>query len=140
MTRETLHLGSLDTIVDRLHELFWQWEEQDVFPAGIRPDMLNRARLVAHEWIAHLVQNANFEGRVPQIAFSIWAEEDRLCCQIADNSSGFPLEAYQGHDREAICYVMPERGMYWLIIQASTQRISYRLLGNQGYELEFTII
>ncbi len=50
--RETLYLGSLDTIVDRLHELFDRWERQGTFPPVVRIEMLYRARLAAHEWIA----------------------------------------------------------------------------------------
>ena len=138
--RETLDLGSLDKIIDRLQELFDQWEIQDIFPRSIQPEMLHRARLATHEWIAHLVQHGRFEERVPQIALSVWVEDNRLCCQIADNSSGFPMDAYPsarlGDDYE----VMPERGMSWLLIQACTRELVYRPLGNQGFELEFSIM
>lgn len=138
--RETLYLGSLDTIIDRLQELFDQWESQGTFPAAIRADMLQRARLAAHEWIAHLVQHADFAGRLPQIAFSVWAEEKRLCCLIADNSTGFTLDAYSSEVLDTALYeVMPERGMCWLLIEACTERRAYRPLGNQGFELEFSI-
>ena len=137
--RETLYLGSLDTIIDRLQELFDQWENQAIFPATIRLDMLDRARLAAHEWIAHLVQYADFEDRMPQIALSVWAEANRLCCLVADNSSGFKLETYPKAASDPFYDVMPERGMCWLLIEACTERRAYRPLGNQGFELEFSI-
>ena len=137
--RETLYLGSLDKIVVRLQELFDQWERKSMFPPTVRIEMLHRARLAAHEWIAHLVRHADFEGRVPQIAFSIWVEEKTLCCLIADNSRGFSLDAYPALTPEADYDVMPERGMGWLLIQACTSRLAYRPLGNQGFELEFSI-
>ena len=137
--RETLYLGSLDKIIDRLQELFDQWEVQDIFPLSVRPEMLHRARLATHEWIAHLVQHAHFEERVPQIALSVWVEDERLCCQIADNSSGFPMEAYPSIQLSDDYEVMPERGMSWLLIQACTRTCVYRPLGNQGFELRFSI-
>ena len=137
--RETLYLGSLDTIIDRLQELFDQWEQQDIFPSTVRMEMLHRARLAAHEWIAHLVQHADFEERIPQIALSVWIEEGKLCCLIADNSRGFKLEAYSSQAPDTFYEVMPERGMCWLLIEACTERRAYRPLGNQGFELEFSI-
>ena len=137
--RETLYLGSLDKIIDRLQELFDQWEIQGIFPATIQPEMLHRARLATHEWIAHLVQHAHFAESVPQIALSVWVEDDRLCCQIADNSSGFPVEAYPSESLSDEYEVMPELGMSWLLIQACTRHLVYRPLGNQGFELEFSI-
>lgn len=137
--RETLYLGSLDKIIDRLQELFDQWERQGIFPAIVQMDMLHRARLAAHEWIAHLVQHANFQDRMPQIALSVWVEGEKLCCLITDNSSGFKLEAYPSHAPDTFYEVMPERGMCWLLIEACTERRAYRPLGNQGFELEFSI-
>lgn len=138
--RETLYLGSLDKIIDRLQELFEQWEHQDIFPPAIQLEMLHRARLAAHEWIANLVQHAHFDQRVPQIALSIWIEDGTLCCLIADNSSGFPLEAYPSERLEEEDFeVMPERGMRWLLIQACTNQLDYRPLGNQGFGLEFVV-
>ena len=137
--RETLYLDSLDTIIDRLHELFDRWEKQGAFPPVVEVEMLYRARLVAHEWIAHLVQHADFEGRMPQIAFSVWVEEEKLCCLIADNSCGFKLEAYPSQAPDALYGVMPEHGMCWLLIEACTERRAYRPLGNQGFLLEFSI-
>ncbi len=56
--RETLYLGSLDTIVDRLHELFDRWDRQGTFPPVVRIEMLYHARVAAHEWIAHLERSA----------------------------------------------------------------------------------
>lgn len=137
--RETLYLGSLDTIVDRLHELFDRWERQGTFPPVVRIEMLYRARLAAHEWIAHLVQHADFEDRMPQIVLSVWVKEEKLCCLIADNSCGFKLEAYPSQAPDALYEVMPERGMCWLLIEACTERRAYRPLGNQGFLLEFSI-
>lgn len=137
--RETLYLGSLDKIIDRLQELFDQWEHQDIFPPSIQVEMLHRARLAAHEWIANLVQNAHFNEQVPQIALSVWIEGDVLCCLIADNSSGFPFDAYPSGGFEDDYDVMPERGMRWLLIQACTNHLVYRPLGNQGYGLEFVV-
>ncbi len=137
--RETLYLGSLDTIVDRLHELFDRWDRQGTFPPVVRIEMLYRARLAAHEWIAHLVQHADFEDRVPQIVLSVWVNEEKLCCLIADNSCGFKLEAYPSQAPDALYEVMPERGMCWLLIEACTEHRAYRHLGNQGFELEFSI-
>lgn len=138
--RETLYLGSLDKIIDRLQELFDQWESQSIFPFAVRFELLHRARLVAHEWIAHLVQHADFEDRMPQIVLSVWVEEEKLWCLIADNSSGFKLEAYPSWIPNTVYDVMPERGMCWLLIEACTDRRVYRPLGNQGFELEFSIV
>ena len=137
--RETLYLGSLDKIIDRLQELFDQWERQEIFPASIHTEALDRARLAAHEWIANLVQNAYFKERVPQIALSVWVEGSMLCCLIADNSIGFPLDAYPSESLDDDYDVMPEHGMCWLLIQACTHHRVYRPLGNQGYGLEFVV-
>ncbi len=137
--RETLYLGSLDTIVDHLQELFDRWERQGTFPPVVEVEMLYRARLAAHEWFAHLVQHADFEDRVPQIALSVWFEDEKLWCLIADNSQGFPLELYQNAAPVGDYEVMPEHGMGWLLIQACTDHLAYRLLGNLGFELEFSV-
>ena len=101
--------------------------------------MLYRARLAAHEWIANLVLNAQFDERVPQIALSVWIEDNMLCCMIADNSRGFPLDAYPDERSQDDFEVMPERGMRWLLIQSCTNQLAYRPLGNQGFGLEFVV-
>lgn len=127
-------------MIDRLQELFDQWETQEVFPATLRLDVLCRARLAAHEWIAYLVQHGDFAGRVPQIALSIWVEQEKLCCLIAENSNGFKYastpDAAVPEERNG---TVRERGLGWFIMQASTDDMRYRPLGNQGFEITFFI-
>jgi anti-sigma regulatory factor (Ser/Thr protein kinase) len=77
-------------------------------------------------------------GRVPQIALSIWVKEEKLCCLIADNSNGFKPGSNAAVVEKSKGPVW-ERGLGWFIMQASTDDMQYRPLGNQGFEMTFSI-
>ncbi len=137
--RETLYLGNIDLIIDRLQELFDQWEAQQTFSPAITADVMCRARLAVHEWVANLVQHADFRDRVPEIALSLWAHGERLCCVIADNSEGFEPDLQPRVTLEEVCRTLPERGMGLLLLQACAHHVRYCSLGTQGHRLEFTV-
>lgn len=137
--RETLPLTTLVRIIDCLHERFATWTTQEVLAPAIDADVLCRAHLAAHEWLADLIQHADFQDRLPQIAFSVWTDGNRLRCLIADNSEGLDHIDQEPGLLPAECEAMPEPVMRWLFIRACTDRVAYRPFGNQGYGLEFSI-
>ncbi len=135
--RETLHLKTLHRVIDCLQERFASWATQDA--PGVDADVLCRAHLAAHEWLADLIQHADFKDRIPQIAFSVWTDGDRLRCLIVDNSEGLDHVDGSPGDLMSDCETLPEQVIRWLFIRACTDQVTYRPFGNQGYCLEFSI-
>jgi len=137
--RETRYLRKLPGIIDCLQDLFTSSAALEVFTPVVEAEVLCRVHLAAHEWIAELIQHADFSDRVPQIALSVWADGNRLRCLIADNSEGFDRHAEPTGDLASVWETLPEQGMRWLFIHACADQVVYRPFGNQGYGLEFSI-
>lgn len=137
MTLAKHRYSDLDTVIDCLHELFEVWEEEEAF-AEFDAEVLHRARLAIHEWVANLVQHADFAGRTPEVLLEVRRDGEKVLCAIEDNSEGFDFDAHLG-DREEILESYPERGMGLLMLKACTKELLYCHTGGSHNRLEFSV-
>lgn len=128
----------LDTIIEQVHTLFEVWENKHGSVAYSNGLMLYRAKLAVHEWIANLVQFADFSNRKPEIRVEISPNGKSVRGIIEDNSSGFDLDAQLALCQQVI-KEFPERGMGLLILQSITEEMSYKKVKDDTHRLEFTI-
>jgi len=128
--------SDLNTIIDRVHSLFESWEKRD-HRTEDEKDTLCRAKLAVHEWVANLVQHAQFGAR-PEIWIEVRPHHEAIECVIEDNSHGFDFAA-ELDSRQGILEAFPERGMGLLLLQACAENLSYarNSVGNQ--RLEFRV-
>jgi serine/threonine-protein kinase RsbW len=61
----------LDDMIDELHELFDQWISEGVFSPDLDADTVQLFRLAVHEWIANLIQHADFKGNRPEVILDV---------------------------------------------------------------------
>ena len=126
-------------------------ESTDGKPAGSSPNdappdgepteegqALRYAQLVLHEWLANLMQHADFSGRPPNVEVHIRADETHIFCAVSDNSDGFDLAAHLDAQRSA-AQALPERGMGLRIINACTDDFVYRTTDDGHQRFEFSI-
>lgn len=95
-------------------------------------------QLVVHEWLANLLQHADFADGDPQAHVRIDVDPHRVSCAIADNSTGFDLDARLCAQRKA-ARAFPERGMGLRIISACTTQFAYRRTQDGHYCFTFSI-
>jgi len=109
----------------------------DSHPSG-RPSVVRYAQVVLHEWLANLVQHADFDSRTPVVHIRIRANDRNISCAVTDNSTGFDLSAQLVTQRKE-ARALPERGMGLRIISACTDQCSYRPTDCGQYRFEFSI-
>lgn len=126
-----------DTLIDRVHSVFSALEKQPL-PCWLDERTVHRLKLAVHEWLANLVQHANFEGRQPDIRVTVRPGEDGVECVIEDNSEGFDLNGHLDA-RDVVMDAFPERGMGLLMIRACTEHLSYTDLGDARHRLKFVV-
>lgn len=103
-----------------------------------RPSVLRYVQVVLHEWIANMIQHAEFGDRSPCIEITVRADLRYVSCSVIDNSHGFDLaDALTRQRNEA--RALPERGMGLRIISACTEQCAYRSLPDGRYRFEFSI-
>ncbi len=112
-------------------------EQEEEVPA-LNDETVRYAQLVLHEWIANLLQHANFRGRSPTLQIHLLTEGRRIACTVVDNSEGFDLAEHIPVEKEPPDE-LPERGMGLRIIDACTDRLSYISTESGRYRLEFSI-
>jgi serine/threonine-protein kinase RsbW len=134
----TLHIASdsfsapsADGLIDQVHTHF------DGGPAP-SDDESCMSRLLVHEWVANLIQHANFEETEPEIAIRFEKSGSSVRYVIEDNSSGFDLDRYL-RANESVSEAMPCRGMGLLMLNACSEHLAYRRLGPQRNRLEFVL-
>lgn len=132
MPSETARLAAphrfrdLDAVVDEVHALFATWEREGALSPPLDAFSAEVMKLAVHEWIANIVQHADFEGRAPEISFAVFPNGRRVRCVIEDNSRGFDFEhqlAYQ--ESEVAAAVPPDRGRGLLMLIACTEDLRY---------------
>lgn len=137
----SLHrFGGLDTVVDDVHALFDGWAETDAFADVLDDYGLHVVRLAVHEWIANLVQHADFGGRRPEIALTVEAEPGGLRCLIEDNSDGFDF--HRQVERQGAVVGAPEpseRGRGLLMLIACTADLHYEPTASGPQRLAFSV-
>lgn len=127
-----------DTLIDRVHSVFEEWEQTDSLPDWLDKDTAHRLKLAIHEWLANLVQHADFRDRRPDISISVRSGDHGIECVIDDNSEGFDLN---GHltARPGVIDAFPERGMGLLMIKACSEHLSYEELDDARHRLKFIV-
>ncbi len=134
------YAGDLGTVIDRTHECFDCWQREQVFAAAAGEEALERIRLAVHEWVANLVQHAEFNGRDAEVHVRVWLEGLHLCCEIKDNSEGFYWKAVaRPGELERHIRTLPDRGMGLLLLQASTDELDYQREGNGCCRLQMRV-
>lgn len=128
----------LDAVIDELHGLFEVWEREDALLSHLDPDTIQLFRLAVHEWVANLVQHADFGGREPEIIMDVIPNGRRVRCIIEDNSEGFPFPEQIDVQRNALT-PFPERGMGLLMLNAATEYFEYSQTRDGRRRLEFTV-
>ncbi len=129
--------GRLEVHIERVHALFDELWRQT--PNGSDPkEMVIRARVAVHEWIANLSQHATYGGRTPEANLCLAQTNGRLYCVIEDNSAGFDLAKSIGDVRYEDISHLPERGMGLLLMQGSAASVSYRSISPGRNRLTLT--
>lgn len=142
MLHEELHHDDVAILAERAHQLISGWDVRTASfrAAAVHEDTLHYARMAIHEWVANLVQHANFDTRTPRIIISLWSDGRRLHGFIEDNSEGFAPEKHMHGSIEERVHTMPERGMGLLLVKASTEFMNYRRVTRGRYRFEFSVL
>ncbi len=127
-----------DTLIDRIHSIFSHWEKGESVPHWLDEQTMHRLRLAIHEWLANLVQHADFQNRRPDIRITVQPGCRGVECVIEDNSKGFDLNGRLTAGKE-ILDAFPERGMGLLMIKACTESLSYTNLDDRRHRLTFVV-
>lgn len=139
MPSQTHCFTDLAALIDQVHLLFDQWEAQATLTPPLDLDTLQQLRLAIHEWLANLIQHADFEGRTPEISLKVSPVEGAVHCSIDDNAAPFILPAELERRAAALIDPFPERGMGLLMLQACTQDLMYQNLSSDRNRLTFRV-
>ena len=127
-----------ETLIERAHSVFAALEQDRAMPSWLDVRTVHRLKLAVHEWLANLVQHADFENRRPDITITVRPGGNGVECVIEDNSEGFDLNGRLDAHRD-ILQAFPERGMGLLMIKACTESLSYTDIGNARHRLKFVV-
>lgn len=127
----------IETAVDEVHALFEEWEDGRSAEAPsppLDPFGLQVMKLAVHEWIANLIQHADFGARKPRLRLAVAPDGSRVRCVIEDNSRGFEFARQIAHQQFALDTAPqpPDRGRGLLLMIACTQNISYQPVPSPG--------
>ncbi len=128
----------LEIVIDELHGMFEEWEREGALLSHLDPDTIQLFRLAVHEWVANLVQHADFAERNPIVVMDVIPNGRRVRCVIEDNSDGFAFPEQIDVQRNALT-PFPERGMGLLMLNAATEYFEYSLTEQGHRRLEFTV-
>lgn len=134
----TQHFLGLDAIMDELHALFDTWESDGALLSHLDMDTVQLLRLALHEWVANIVQHADFEEEEPRVTLQVIPNGRRVRCIVEDNSNGFPIMK-ELVTREEALEPFPERGMGLLMLDAATESFTYARTEDGRQKLEFTV-
>jgi serine/threonine-protein kinase RsbW len=140
-----IQFRDLGSVMDDLHEAFEEWANAGTLCPPLDPFSMEVLKFAIHEWVANLVQHADFGARTPLIQLAIQPNGERVCCAIEDNSRGFDFELQLDHQRDAVATATPpERGRGLLMLIACTEDLRYRqpsgpASADARHRLEFSI-
>lgn len=143
---QQIQFKDLGTVVEDLHGVFERWENSEAFLPPL--DIFTREvmKLAIHEWVANLVQHADFSDRAPLIQLQIQANGKSVRCEIEDNSRGFDFDLQIAHQRDKVIEttVPPDRGRGLLMMIACTENLRYHqpslpTSADGHHRLEFSI-
>lgn len=120
-----------DGLIDQVHRHFSP-------PTSQSEDEACVSRLLVHEWVANLIQHADFLKTEPEIAIRFERAGGATRYVIEDNSSGFDLERYLQF-RENSAEALPARGMGLMMISSCSDHLTYHRVGPQHNRLEFVL-
>lgn len=127
-----------DTLIDRVHAVFEALENDGSLPGWLDVRTVHRLKLAVHEWLANLIQHADFEDRRPDISVTMKPGIGGVECVIEDNSEGFDLNGHLNAHKDII-HAFPDRGMGLLMIKACSEHLSYTDLGSTRHRLQFVV-
>lgn len=107
-------------------------------PQGSDHDDVYMSQLLVHEWVANLVQHADFSETEPEIAIRFENTGGSVRYVIEDNSNGFDLERYLRRS-DQVDEPFPCRGMGLLMLNACSDHLAYRRVGPRHNRLEFVL-
>ncbi len=128
----------LDNMIDELHSLFDRWSSDGVFSSELEEHAVALLRLSVHEWIANLIQHADFQGQDPEVILDIIPNGRTVTCVIQDNSAGFDVAKHLRIRMEKL-ERLPERGMGLLMLNAATDYFEYSRSTSGLHRLEFSV-
>jgi serine/threonine-protein kinase RsbW len=128
----------LDRALDEVRSVLEEWSpDQDQVPPP-NAETVRYTQLVLHEWIANLLQHADFQDRTPTVEIRLTSDDRHVTCVVVDNSEGFDLRARLPAKEETMDD-LPERGMGLRIINACTDTLSYTSTEEGRHRFEFSI-
>jgi serine/threonine-protein kinase RsbW len=129
--------SDLDRALDEVRTVIEEWSASIDGSAEPSGETVRYTQLVLHEWIANLLQHADFNGHSPAIRIRLSCEEQQIRCVVVDNSRGFDLTD-RLPEQEAMDD-LPERGMGLRIIDACTDDLTYAPTDGGRHRFEFSI-
>lgn len=125
MTSVQYRFTNLDTAIAEVHTLLEEWG-RDALSVPTEDTRLHRMKLVIHEWMANLIQHADFEDRTPLIELTLDLDDNEIHCTVEDNSAGFDFSQQLIKQRTKLqTETMAERGRGLLIILDGTEDLRY---------------
>ena len=139
-----IQFRDLGTVVDDLHDVFARWECSEAFSPPLDAFNVEVMKFAIHEWVANLVQHADFGVRPPLIQLAVRKNGACVHCSIEDNSRGFDFELQLAHQQEAVeAPSPPDRGRGLLMLIACTEGLRYYrpplATAGRRHRLEFSI-
>jgi serine/threonine-protein kinase RsbW len=128
----------LDRALNEVRSVLDEWSTEQDEASAPSAETVQYTQLVLHEWIANLLQHADFRDRTPTVQIHLATENRHITCSVTDNSEGFDLSEQLPSQEEAIDD-LPERGMGLRIINACTDRLSYTPTESGRHRFEFSI-
>ena len=128
----------LDRALDEVRSTLEEWRDEQDEAAVPNAETVRYTQLVLHEWIANLLQHANFRNRTPTVEIRLESKKRHVTCVVFDNSEGFNFTERLPSQEETMDD-LPERGMGLRIINACTDRLSYTSTESGRYRFEFSI-
>jgi len=130
--------SDLDRALDEVRSFLYDWSAEIDDATAPRAETIRYTQLVLHEWIANLLQHADFDGRAPVVEIRLTAKNQHITCAVTDNSEGFDLRERLPSQEETM-EKLPERGMGLRIINACTGDLSYTSTKAGRYCFKFSI-
>ena len=130
----TLRFDDLEVVIEQTHARLAQMMEASPAHVGT----LLHVQLAVHEWLANLVQHADFGPRPVRIEVTIAREGDAFRCTISDSSGGFDVDE-QVELRRTHLAALPERGMGLLMVFACATDLLYTR-DARGNRLAFRVL
>ena len=130
--------SDLDHALDEVRTVIAEWSASIDASAEPSGETVRYTQLVLHEWIANLLQHADFDGHPPAIRIRLACKQQHIRCVVVDNSLGFDLSDRLPAEQEAMDD-LPERGMGLRIIDACTDDLAYAPTDDGRHRFEFSI-